>query len=188
MAAMLLAVLLIATIGLFLLYRHVGQLQGESATVGGSFRLTDTQGRTVTDRDFRGHFLLVYFGYTFCPDICPTTLATVTQALARMGPAGAKIQPLFITVDPRRDTPAVIGRYLAAFSPRLVGLTGSQPETDKVEAAYHVVVRPGATPGAIDHSAVLYFMGPNGRFLTALSVGESAATLAASLSQFVRQD
>ena len=98
---------------------------GTASFVGGPFALEDGNGRQVTDRDFRGKYMLVYFGYTFCPDVCPTTLNEVADALDRLGAKADRLQPIFITVDPKRDTPAVVKQYVAAFTPRLIGLTGS---------------------------------------------------------------
>jgi protein SCO1/2 len=185
-----LALLLAASVSLFALMQ--GGERQPTASVGGPFQLVDSQKRVVTDRDFRGHDMLVYFGYTSCPDICPTTLASVIQALNQLGPRGDGIQPIFITIDPKRDTPAVIGRYVAAFSPRLIGLTGTAAQIRAVEAAYHVVVRPGvASPDgleAIDHSAVLYLMGPDGAFLAPLSPQASPATLATDLARFIHAE
>ena len=97
---------------------------GTASLVGGPFTLQDGSGRQVTDRDFRGKYMLVYFGYTFCPDVCPTTLNEVADALDRSGSKADRLQPIFITVDPKRDTPAVVKQYVAAFTPRLIGLTG----------------------------------------------------------------
>jgi len=117
----LLVALLLLGIGGFL------WLNGEAGgpVVGGPFTLVSGDGHTVTDRDFRGKYLLVYFGYTYCPDVCPTTLNAVAGALDKLGSTADRLQPLFITVDPRRDTPEVIKQYTAAFSPRLLGLTGT---------------------------------------------------------------
>jgi protein SCO1 len=185
MAATASASLLVAAVGLFLLFRAADQRHAGEAVVGVPFTLSDSRNRIVTDRDFRGHFLLVYFGYTACPDVCPTTLVSVTQALARLGDRGDSIQPVFITVDLKRDTPAVMARYVAAFSPRLIGLTGSPEQLQHVEAAYHVVVKPGGGPDVIDHSAVLYLMGPDGRFLAPPPTDATPAVLAAQLARSI---
>lgn len=175
--------------GLFQLDRAYDDRGRGGEVIGGPFALSDPSGRVVTERDFQGRFMLIYFGYSFCPDVCPTTLATIVQALARLGPEGDAIQPIFITVDPARDTPAVLGRYVATFSPRLIGLTGTPAQLRAVEAAYHVVVTPqagaGGEEGAIDHSAVLYLMGPEGRFITALPTTETPAALAEALRRAV---
>ncbi len=139
--------------------------------VGGPFTLQDGNGRQVTDRDFRGKYMLVYFGYTFCPDVCPTTLNEVANALDRLGPKADRLQAIFITVDPKRDTAAVMKRYTAAFSPRLLGLTGTPEEIAQAAKAYRVYYSehrtgPGPNDYSVDHSSILYLMGPDGKFVT----------------------
>src|SRR5580704_5328718 len=136
---------------------------GTASFVGGSFTLEDGSGKQVTDRDFRGKYMLVYFGYTFCPDVCPTTLSEVADALDRLGAKAESLQPIFITVDPARDTPAVMKQYAADFTPRLIGLTGSEEQIAKVAQAYRVYyakhrMGPGPNDYAMDHSSVLYLM------------------------------
>jgi protein SCO1/2 len=172
--------LLCASAGVFALIRSDAGEQTAEATIGGPFRLLDAQNRIVTDRTFRGRYLLVYFGYTGCPDICPTTLVAVAQALRLLGPRAAAVQPVFITVDPEHDTPSVMGRYVASFTSRLIGLTGTPAELQAVERAYHVTVEVTAT--GIDHSAVLYLMAPNGHFLAPLPAAGSAAIIANDLT------
>jgi cytochrome oxidase Cu insertion factor (SCO1/SenC/PrrC family) len=154
-------------------------------SIGGPFTLIDGAGRSVTDRDFEGKTLLVFFGYTNCPDLCPTTLNTISQSLKLLGQGSKNIQPLFITVDPARDSPALIDRYVALFSPRITGLSGSPAQLQKVEREYHVYVGPtDPKTGAINHSAILYLIGPDGRFITALNDGLSAGQLAAQLKHW----
>jgi cytochrome oxidase Cu insertion factor (SCO1/SenC/PrrC family) len=137
--------------------------------IGGPFTLTDARtGATVTDATYRGRWMLVYFGYTFCPDICPTDLQKMVAALAGIGPAAAAVTPIFITVDPARDSVAPLARYVGLFSPKLVGLTGSQAQVDAVIRAYRVYVQkqPPASPGAaylVNHSAFMYLMNPAGQ-------------------------
>lgn len=138
--------------------------------VGGPFTLVDADGKEVTDKDFLGKFMLVYFGYTFCPDICPTELGMVAKALDALTPEQRdKIVPLFITIDPERDTPAVMKTYAAAFHPKIVGLTGSVEQIEQAKTAYHVYGKkaPGTDEKSysMDHSSVLYLMGPDGAFL-----------------------
>lgn len=146
--------------------RVVGQ-----ALVGGPFKLTDHTGKTVTDRDFRGKHMLVFFGFTFCPDVCPTALQVVAAALEKLGPKADRIVPLFITIDPERDTPQQMAQYVQSFSPRLIGLTGTQAEIDTVLKEYRVYARkvPDPKSGAgytMDHSAIIYVMGPDGSYRT----------------------
>ncbi len=156
--------------------------------IGGAFSLVDGAGRTVTDRDLRGRYALVYFGYTACPDVCPTTLNQMAAALASLGSAGDKVVPVFITVDPARDTPAVVASYVAAFSPRLLGLTGTPAQIAAVARAYRVYYAKhptgtGPTEYSMDHTSLLYLMGPDGRFIAPLRADADAASMAASLRE-----
>jgi protein SCO1/2 len=152
---------------------------------GGPFALTDHTGRRVTDRDFRGSWLLVQFGYTGCPDLCLLSLDTLAQALDLLGPAAAaRVQPLFITVDPARDTPEALAAFVPAFHPRLVGLSGSEPEIRGIARAYRVHRRKVLTDPArpdeylIDHSSFTYLTGPDGRFVTLFPYGTEADKIA----------
>jgi protein SCO1/2 len=152
--------------------------------IGGPFRLAASDGRTVTDRDFRGKYLLIYFGYTSCPDVCPTALNDVAAALDRLGAKADHVQPLFVSVDPKRDTPGVMAKYVAAFTPHLIGLTGSPDDITAMERGYHVsaaMIRTGADDYSIDHSAVFYLIGPDGRFIAALRAAQSGEALAADI-------
>ena len=137
-------------------------------TVGGPFTLTDHMGRTRSDREFRGQLMIVYFGYTFCPDVCPADLMAITQALDALGPAAKGIQPIFITVDPERDN-KVLADYVRAFHTSLIGLTGSPEEIRKVANAYKAFYAkvPPKRGGdyAIDHTGVIYLMGRDGEYL-----------------------
>jgi len=183
-AGLLLALAMFGT-GLFL------WLSGSpSAAVGGPFTLENGNGQAITDRSFRGKYMLVYFGYTYCPDVCPTTLNEMAGALDRLGPKAKRIQPLFITIDPERDTPAIVRQYAAAFTPQLMGLTGTQAEIVKVEQEYHVyaakhVTGPGPNDYSMDHSSFLYLMGPDGRFIAPIPTGDTAEELARKLDRLV---
>lgn len=168
----------------------IGGPSGGGLSVGGPFTLEDADGRTVTNADFRGKYMLVYFGYTFCPDVCPTTLAAVADAMDRLGPEAAKVRPVFITVDPRRDTPAVLRRYTAAFGPALIGLTGTPQEVAQVAREYRVYYAehrtgPGPDDYAMDHSSVLYLLNPQGRFVAPLRADLSGAELADALKRLI---
>jgi cytochrome oxidase Cu insertion factor (SCO1/SenC/PrrC family) len=144
------------------------------AQVGGPFRLTDHTGKTVTQQDFHGRYMLIYFGYSFCPDVCPTTLGVMAEALQKLGSDSRRVVPIFITIDPERDTPKVLADYMKAFGPQFVGLTGSSAAIRDVEKEYRVyaVKRPldpskGSGGGyGMDHSSVLYLMGPNGKLVS----------------------
>jgi protein SCO1/2 len=154
----------------------------QTSTIGGGFSLTDGAGRMVTENDFHGRFLLVFFGYTDCPDVCPVTMNKIARAFQLMGSQAAQTQPLFITVDPTHDTPALVGKYAALFSSAIIGLSGTSRQVEHVEREYHVYVGPrDPKTGAIDHTAILYVMSPDGSFLSALPNSLSAAELAASL-------
>jgi cytochrome oxidase Cu insertion factor (SCO1/SenC/PrrC family) len=163
---------------------------GSGTAIGGPFTLVNGNGQTVTDRSFRGKYMLVYFGYTYCPDVCPTTLNEMTGALDKLGAKAKRIQPLFITVDPARDTPAAIKQYAAAFSPRLMGLTGTVAEIDKAEREYRVyaakhVTGPGPNDYSMDHSSFFYLMGPEGQFIAPIEAGDTADELARKLDHLV---
>ena len=140
-----------------------------TARVGGPFQLVDQNGQTRTDREFRGRYLLVYFGYSLCPDVCPTTLAVMADAIAKLGPQREHLVPIFITVDPERDTPKVLKTYLNAFGSGFIGLTGNTDAVRKVAASYHVFYAKHPLAGgsyALDHTSVVYLMGPDGKFVT----------------------
>ena len=136
-------------------------------SLGGAFTLTDQTGRDVTERDFAGRFLLVYFGFTYCPDVCPTELGTMAAAIDAMGAQGASVTPVLITVDPERDTPAHLADYVSRFHPRMIGLTGTTQQIAQVARAYRVYyarVRPrDAGDYLMDHSSFTYLVGPDGR-------------------------
>ncbi len=157
--------------------------------IGGPFTLVDGDGKTVTDADFRGRYMLVYFGYTFCPDICPTTLAEMAAALDKLPKDEAgRIVPLFITVDPARDTPKVVKDYAASFYPRMVGLTGSTAQVTAAERAYKVYAAKAPGEGGsytMDHSSIIYLMGPDGRFIAHFAHGVTADEMAAELHKIL---
>lgn len=139
------------------------------AQIGGPFALVDQDGKTRTDADFRGRFLLIYFGYSFCPDVCPTTLQEMGAALDRLGAKRARIAPLFITIDPARDMPKILKDYVKSFGPDFIGLTGSDKAIAQAARAYHVYIKKHPLPGgnySMDHSGVIYLMGPDGKFIT----------------------
>ncbi len=136
--------------------------------IGGPFALTGHDGRPVTDADFRGKLMVIYFGYINCPDVCPADLTAITLALDRLGDAAAAVQPIFITLDPERDTPAQLAAYVKAFHPGLIGLTGTPDEIRKVATAYKTWYAKGASTGgadyAVDHSAFIYLVGKDGQY------------------------
>ncbi len=153
--------------------------------IGGPFHLTDDKGHTVTQADYRGRWMLVFFGYTNCPDECPLTLQKMTAAFDKIGPLADKIAPLFITVDPARDTSARLASYLANFDPRIIGLTGSEAQIAEAANAYRVYYEPARheESGAdlVSHSTFLYLMDPARKFIALLPSDVDADTLAATL-------
>jgi protein SCO1/2 len=150
--------------------------------VGGPFSLVDSSGKTVTDSEFRGRWMLIYFGYTFCPDVCPTELQVVAASLDKLGSQAAKLAPIFITVDPERDTPAAMGEYVKLFDDRLIGLTGSQAQVTAALRAYRVYAVKSESKASssylMDHSSFLYLMGPDGTLQTLFKPGTSADDIA----------
>lgn len=173
-----------------------GNAQGPlaGARIGGPFTLTNQGGQRVTDKDFAGKYRIVYFGYSYCPDVCPVDLQLLMQGLRLFerqdAAAAAKVQPIFITVDPARDTPEVLKTYVAAFHPRLVGLTGSEQEIAAAAKAYAVYYRKAENAGAseylMDHSRQTYLMGPDGKPIALLPQDETPQAVAAELARWVR--
>ena len=156
--------------------------------IGGPFALIDQNGTRRTDADFRGQFMLIYFGFTYCPDVCPTDLQQMGMAVDQLGPAGDAVQPIFITVDPERDTPEHLKDYVAMFHPRFVGLTGDANALKEVARAYrtyYAKVDFGKSDYTVDHSAFIYLMGRNGEYLGFFPPGTSAELLAGTLRPFV---
>jgi protein SCO1 len=182
----LVAVMLLAAGG----YLFLSGSQPAALTVGGPFSLIDGDGRPVTDQTWHGKYMLVYFGYTYCPDVCPTTLTNLSDALDKLGAKADRLQPLFITVDPKRDTPPVVKQYAAAFGPRIIGLTGSAEQIAAAAKAYRVYYaehRTGTGPDdySMDHSSVLYLMGPDGRFIAPLRADQTGPEMAAALTKLM---
>jgi protein SCO1/2 len=137
--------------------------------IGGPFTLSDQTGRLRSDTEFRGKLMLIYFGYSFCPDICPTDLMTIAQALEDLGDAGAAVQPIFITIDPERDTTERLAEYVSSFHPRLIGLTGTPADIRKVALAYKAYYAKKESGRGedytIDHTGVTYLVGREGQYL-----------------------
>lgn len=166
---------------------------GQGAEIVTRYMLVDHNGRTVTDQDFRGRFQLLTFGYTSCPDVCPTTLAEMAAVMRELGEAALKLQPLFITVDPERDTAGLLKNYTAAFDTRILGLSGSPEFTRRVADNYKVrfekVQQPGAAAGnyAVDHTAGMYLLGPDGRFLAKYPYATPVKDLTARIRAYLAQ-
>ena len=161
------------------------------ALVGGPFSLVDQNGKRVTEKDFLGKYMLVFFGYTFCPDVCPTELQVMSAALDQLGPEADRIEPIFVSIDPARDTPEVLKAYVANFGPRLVGLTGTPEEVAAIAKAYRVFYAKAGNSSStadylMDHSSIIYLMGPDGRFLKHMAYTTDVAKLAAELKEMLR--
>jgi protein SCO1/2 len=150
--------------------------------IGGPFALTDHTGRARTGADFRGKLMLVYFGFTYCPDICPTDLHAIGLALDQLGKAGDEVQPIFITVDPERDTPQVLADYVPMFHPRLIGLSGKAAAIQQAATAYKVyyakVPRTDGSDYTVDHSGFVYLMDRGGTYLGFFPPGTAADRMA----------
>ena len=161
--------------------------------VGGPFELTDQSGRTVTDQDFRGKLMLIYFGYAYCPDICPTDLQQIALAMDELGEAAAEVQPIFITIDPARDTVASLSRYVGLFHPRLLGLTGTDAQIAAAAKAYRVFYQKAPAKGGapdeylMDHSTYSYLMGRDGKLLTVFAHGTTPETIAKAVRQHLAE-
>lgn len=152
-----------------------------SPMIGGPFTLTDQDGRTVTDSDFHGRWMLVYFGYTYCPDVCPTSLNRNAQAIDLLGERGDGIVPVLITVDPQRDTPQLLKDYVHAFHPRMVGLTGTPQQVATVAREYRVYYAKAVQDKGeylMDHSSLSYLVGPDGKFVQFFSHDTSPQEMA----------
>jgi len=164
------------------------------AKIGGPFTLVNQDGRTVTDRDFAGKYRIMYFGYTFCPDVCPTDAATIGRAVAEIDADDAdlarRIVPVFVTVDPDRDTPKVLKSFTAAFHPRMIGLTGTPAQIAAVSKAYGVFAGKGEMqPGGgylVNHSRTTYLMDPDGKPLALLPTEQGPHAVATEIKRWAK--
>ena len=169
---------------------HVGVVIGSKARVGGAFVLTDHTGKRVRDTDFRGRHMLVFFGYTACPDICPMGLQTIGAALEQLGSRADKIAPIFITLDPARDTPDVMASYVANFDPRLIGLTGTPEEIAGVAKAFHAYYSPRAESSDdgkhhVDHAAIYYLQDEAGEYAGHFAYSLNPEELASGIAKLL---
>ena len=175
-------VFLLCLLGIGTLAHFFVSIAPQKSLIGGPFRLMSTTGRELTDADFKGHPLLLYFGYTHCPDICPTTLAHLSLVLKAIGKPG-RVGAIFVTVDPERDTLAMLKDYLTSFDPQIVGLWGTPAETARIEKTFHVTALRAPEPGGgytIDHTAMVFLMDKRGQFVGPFDVDlppEAAANL-----------
>jgi protein SCO1/2 len=184
---------LVLCFGAVMLVTGVGGLANSpirppAAAIGGPFQLVDQNGRPVSDTDFRGKPFLVFFGFTHCPDICPTTLFEVSEVMRRLGPDADRTAALFITVDPERDTPDKLKDYLSSFDPHLRGITGNPDAVAAVAKAYRVYYKKVPTEGddyTMDHTAIVYLMDKNGRFVAPFSLRRSPEAAADDLRRYL---
>lgn len=209
--AAVLAALLVAAIVLLLQPKPVATVQGGAqsgaaeggaqsagimrlppgADLGGPFRLVDQDGKAVTDATYAGKYMLIYFGFTFCPDVCPTELQAMATAIDDLGGPGEMVQPILISVDPERDTSAQLKEYVASFHPRLVGLTGPGAEIAAVAKAYRVYYAKGPVDAdgnyVMDHTSFVYLMGPDGKLRSVFRAGTAPEVMAGEIEkQMVR--
>jgi protein SCO1/2 len=184
----LVALLLIAAIAVLWAFRSAGP-PGEGGygtpLVGGSFMLTDQSGQSRSDAEFRGKLMLIYFGFTHCPDVCPLDLQKMSQAMGKLGDKADQVVPIFVTVDPARDTPEAMRAFVASFDPRVVALTGDRTAIDQLVKDYRAYYKPdaGGTDYNVMHSSLIYLMGRDGRYLTHFGQETSADDIAAGVAK-----
>ena len=187
-AALLAGAAALAGISIVLWPRGGGEVAVSPSAVGGPFTLTDQNGRTGTEADFKGKPFLVFFGFTHCPDVCPTALFDMSEIFRRLGPDAEKVSALFISVDPERDTPEKLKDYLQSFHARISALTGSQSDIDAVIKAYKAYAKRVPLEGdayTMDHSAIVYLMDRNGRFVAPFNLKRPADEAAADLRRYL---
>ena len=158
------------------------------SAVGGPFHLVDQNAKPITDQDFKGQPFLVFFGFTHCPDVCPTTLFEVSEIFRALGPDAKNIRAMFVTVDPERDTPAVLKDYLASFDPRIIGVTGDEAAVAAAEKSYRVYAKKVPTDGGgytMDHTAIVYLMNKDGRFVAPFNMKRRPEEAAAELKRYL---
>lgn len=176
--------------GLLILFWAMGGLSkvAQPAAIGGPFQLTDQNGKAVTDKSLKGKPTLIFFGYTHCPDVCPTSLFEISEVLRAMGKDADKVNAVFISVDPERDTPATMKDYLSSFDPHLEGLSGDPAETAKVISSYRVYAKKVPTKDGdytMDHTALIYLMDRDGRFVSPFNLKRPPEEAAAELKRYL---
>jgi protein SCO1/2 len=158
------------------------------SAIGGPFKAVDHNFKPISDEDLKGQPFLVFFGFTHCPDVCPTTLFEVSEVLRALGPQGEKVRALFVTVDPERDTPEKMKDYLSSFDPRVIGVTGSAEAIAAIEKSYRVYAKKVPLEGAnytMDHTAIVYLMDKEGRFVTPFNLKRRPDEAAADLKRYL---
>jgi len=177
-------------VGLLIMFWAMGGVSkvAQPAAIGGPFQLTDQTGKAVTDKDLKGKPTLIFFGYTHCPDVCPTSLFEISEVLRAMGKDADKVNAVFISVDPERDTPATMKDYLSSFDPHLEGLSGDPAETAKVITSYRVYAKKVPTKDGdytMDHTALIYLMDRDGRFVSPFNLKRTPEEAAADLKRYL---
>ena len=166
---------------------RVGAPIAAAPAIGGAFKLTDQNGKTITDTDLKGHPFLVFFGFTHCPDVCPTALADISDIFDKLGPDADNVNALFVTVDPERDTPQALKDYLSSFNPRLIGVGGDADALAAVAKAYRVYYKKVPLKDGdytMDHTAIVYLMDKNGQFVAPFSLKRRPEEAAADLRRY----
>ncbi|UQD72619.1 SCO family protein [Bradyrhizobium japonicum] len=177
-------------VGLLIVFWAMGGVSkvAQPAAIGGPFQLTDQHGKAVTDKNLKGKPTLIFFGYTHCPDVCPTSLFEISEVLREMGKDADKVNAVFISVDPERDTPATMKDYLSSFDPHLEGLSGDPAETAKVITSYRVYAKKVPTKDGdytMDHTALIYLMDRDGRFVSPFNMKRTPEEAAADLKRYL---
>jgi len=175
------------TVVLLVTGHGIGPITSAQAAIGGPFHLVDQNGKTVTNDDFKGHPFLVFFGFTNCPEICPTTLFDISEVLNKLGPDADKVNALFVTVDPERDTPEKLKDYLSSFNPHLIGLGGDPAALAAVAKAYRVYYKKVPQDGGsytMDHTAIVYLMDKQGSFVAPFNLKRRPEDAAADLRRY----
>jgi len=177
-------------VGLLIMFWAMGGVSkvAQPAAIGGPFQLTDQNGKAVTDKSLKGKPTLIFFGYTHCPDVCPTSLFEISEVLRAMGRDADKVNAIFISVDPERDTPAAMKDYLSSFDPHLEGLSGDPAETAKVITSYRVYAKKVPTKDGdytMDHTALIYLMDRDGRFVSPFNMKRTPEEAAADLKRYL---
>jgi protein SCO1/2 len=187
LAAFLAGLLLCFTVVLIVTGRNSAPI-ASAAAVGGPFSLVDQNGKTFTDADLKGHPSLVFFGFTHCPEICPTTLFDISEVLNKLGPDANKVNAVFVTVDPERDTPATLKDYISNFNPRMTALAGDPASIAAVAKAYRVYYKKVPQDGGdytMDHTAIVYLMDKQGHFVAPFNLKRSPEDAAADLRRYL---
>jgi protein SCO1 len=177
-------------VGLLIMFWAMGGVSrvAQPAAIGGPFQLTDQNGKTVTDNNLKGKPTLIFFGYTHCPDVCPTSLFEISEVLRALGKDADKVNAVFISVDPERDTQATMKDYLSSFDPHLEGLSGDPAETAKVITSYRVYAKKVPTKDGdytMDHTALIYLMDRDGRFVSPFNMKRSPEEAASELKRYL---